>query len=144
LEAQAVNLYFADFKCSGQDYKNTPDVVGLSTDVQGKEELRLVGELKVPWVVPHHSLSYAYDHPQRLRHLLGQAILYMGDLQCGFGFLSTYDETFFLRQVQLASGQWIVEYSPVIYSTEAYEPLGSQGHGSVNNQTPAAQWVVKA
>jgi hypothetical protein len=77
----------------------------------------------------HHSLSRVYGHPQRLRRLLGHPILYMGDLQCGFGFVSTYDETIFLRQVQLASGQWIVKYSPVIYSTDAYEPSGSQGHG---------------
>lgn len=165
LEAQAVNLYFADFKCSGLDYKNVPDIVVLSTTLQGTEELRLVGELKVPWVFPHHSLSYAYGDPQRLRRFLGQPILYMGDLQCAFGFISTYDETVFLRQVQLASGQWSVEYSPVIYSTDVYEPSGSQGPGSglsvsmkqcmfyvamlasaqgpVNNQTPAAQWVVR-
>ncbi|KAJ6178159.1 hypothetical protein N7519_008620 [Penicillium mononematosum] len=125
----------------------------MSTDVQGRDELRLIGEQKVPWIFPHHSLSYAYGHTERPRHLLVQPILYMGDLQCGFGFLSTYDETIFLRQVQLASGQWIVEYSRVIYSTDTYEPSGSQGHGSglsvsmsgpVNNQTPTAQWVVKA
>ncbi|KAI2730069.1 hypothetical protein CBS147332_1921 [Penicillium roqueforti] len=165
LEAQAVNLHFADFKCSGRGYKNLPDVVGLSTTVQGRDELRLIGELKVPWVIPHHSLSYAYGRPQRLKHVLGQPILYIGNLQCGFGFVSTYDETIFLRQVQLASGQWIVEYSPVIYSTDAYQPSGSQGYGSglsvsmrqcmfyvamlasaqgpVNNQTSVAQWVVK-
>ncbi|KAJ5262241.1 hypothetical protein N7524_007546 [Penicillium chrysogenum] len=77
----------------------------------------------------YHSLSRVYGHPQRLRRFLGQPILYIGDLQCGFGFVSTYYETIFLRQVQLASGQWIVKYSPVIYSTDAYEPSGSQGHG---------------
>lgn len=166
LEAQAVNLHFADFKCSGLRYQNIPDVVGLSTTVQGREELRLVGELKVPWVLPHHSLSRAYSQPQRLRRFLGQPILYMGELQSAFGFVSTYNETIFLRQTQLASGQWHIEYSPVIYSTDAYEPSSSQGHGSgpfvsmrqcmfyvaslasgqgpVNNQTPAAQWVVRS
>ncbi|KAJ5969318.1 hypothetical protein N7501_005566 [Penicillium viridicatum] len=40
-------------------YKNVPDIVGLSTTVQGREELRLIGELKVPWVVPEHSLYRA-------------------------------------------------------------------------------------
>ncbi|KAJ9488331.1 hypothetical protein VN97_g4951 [Penicillium thymicola] len=54
----------------------------------------------------------------------------MGELQCAFGFISTYDETIFLRQVQMASGQWVVEYSSVTYSTDAYEPSGSQGPGS--------------
>ncbi|CAI7580556.1 unnamed protein product [Penicillium discolor] len=117
LEAQAVNLHFADFKCSGLQYKNVPDIVGLSTTVQGGVELRLVGELKVPWV-PHHSLSRAYGQPQQLRYLLGQPILYMRELQCAFGFVSTYNQTIFLRQTQLAGGQWQVEYSPVIYSTD--------------------------
>lgn len=40
-------------------YKNVPDIVGLSTTVQGREELRLIGKLKVPWVVPDHSLDRA-------------------------------------------------------------------------------------
>ncbi|OQE20810.1 hypothetical protein PENFLA_c015G10527 [Penicillium flavigenum] len=60
--------------------------------------------------------------------------------------------------------QWQVEYSPVTYATDVYEPSGSQGYGSalsvsmrqcmlyvaklassqglVNNQTPATQWLV--
>lgn len=135
--------------------------MGLSTTVEGREELRLVGELKVPWVVPHHSLSSAYSQPQRLRRVLGQPALYMGELQSAFGFVSTYNETIFLRQSQLPSGQWHVEYSPVIYSTDMYEPSGSgpsasmrqcmfyvatlaSGQGPVNNQTPAAQWVVRS
>ncbi|KAJ6167543.1 hypothetical protein N7497_000386 [Penicillium chrysogenum] len=75
-----------------------------------------------PWVVPHHSLSRAYGRPQRLRRLLGQPILYTGDLQCAFGFVSKYNQTIFLRQVLLPNGQWVVEYSPVIYSTDAYKP----------------------
>ena len=51
METQAVNLHFADFRCSGIQYKDVPDVVELSTTVQGREELRLVGELKVPWAM---------------------------------------------------------------------------------------------
>ncbi|KAJ5969317.1 hypothetical protein N7501_005565 [Penicillium viridicatum] len=54
----------------------------------------------------------------------------MGDLQSAFGFVSTYNETSFLHQAQLPSGQWHAEYSPVIHSTDVYEPSGSQGHGS--------------
>ncbi|KAJ9491367.1 hypothetical protein VN97_g1899 [Penicillium thymicola] len=164
LEAQGVNLHFADFACSGLQYDHVPGIVDLSTTVQGTE-LRLVGELMVPWV-PEHSLSHVYGQTERLRHALGQPILYMGDLQSAFGFVSTYNETIFLRQTQLPSGQWHVEYSPVIYSTDVYEPSsGSQDHdagpsvsmrqcmfyvatlasgqGPVNNQTPAAQWVVR-
>lgn len=175
LEAQGVNLHFADFKCSGLQYQNVPDVVGLSTivqgtavqgtTVQGRKVLRLVGELKVPWV-PQHSLRDAYDKPQRLRHILGQPLLYMGELGSAFGFLSTYNQTIFLRQIQLPSGNWHVEYSPVIYSSDAYVPSHTQGNstvssvsmrqcmfyvatiasvqGPVHNQTPPAQWVVQS
>lgn len=164
LEAQGVDLHFADFACAGLQYDHVPDIVGLSITAQGTE-LRLVGEVMVPWV-PEHSLSRVYGQTERLRHVFGQPILYMGDLQCAYGFISTYDETIFFRQAQLPSGEWHVEYSPVIYSTDVYESSGSQGHGSgpsvsmrqcmfyvatlasgqgpVNNQTPAAQWVVRA
>ncbi|KAJ5831172.1 uncharacterized protein N7525_009425 [Penicillium rubens] len=47
-----------------------------------------------------------------------------------FGFVNTYEQTIYLRQVQLPNGQWVVEYSPVIHATDAYKPAGSQGHGS--------------
>ncbi|OQD69307.1 hypothetical protein PENPOL_c002G10652 [Penicillium polonicum] len=131
LEAQGVNLHFADFKCSGLQYQNVPDVVGLSTIVQGtavqgttvqsRKVLRLVGELKVPWV-PQHSLRDAYDKPQRLRHILGQPLLHMGELGSAFGFMSTYNQTIFLRQIQLPSGNWHVEYSPINGVNAAEDP----------------------
>ncbi|CAG8295232.1 unnamed protein product [Penicillium salamii] len=47
LEATAINLYFADFKSSGVEYVNTPDVVGLQT-VGDDTAIKLVWELKVP------------------------------------------------------------------------------------------------
>jgi hypothetical protein len=52
LEATAVNLYFADVKSSGVIYDNTLDVVGLQT-VDNNATIKLVGELKVLWVVKH-------------------------------------------------------------------------------------------
>lgn len=152
-------MHFADFKFSGLEYRKVPDVVGLSAIVQNGEELRLIGELKVPWVSPSHSLSRAYGSLKRLRRFLGQPVLYMGDIQCEFGFVSTYNETIFLRQSQLASGQSQIEYSPVTNSTDVYEPSGlsvsmrqymfyvatlASSQGPVNNQTPAAQWVVSS
>lgn len=161
LEAQGINLSFGDFKCSGIIYENIPDVIGLSRTIQGNDELSLIGELKVPWVLAH-SISDAYHTPKGLRRLLGQPLLYMRDLGSAYGFLSTYEETIFLYQTQLANGQWHVEYSPVVWSTDIYEPsqgpssipslsmrqcmfyvagLASQ-HGPVSNQTPASQWVV--
>lgn len=43
----------------------------------------------------------------------GQMAQYMHDLKVKYGFLTTYDETIFLRQV-LINGRWTLEYSPVI------------------------------
>ncbi|KAJ5429094.1 hypothetical protein N7491_006110 [Penicillium cf. griseofulvum] len=140
LEVHAVNLHFEDFKRSGLQYKNIPDIVGLSATVQGQGELRLAARMV--------NLS-------SIRATFGV-----------LGFVSTYDETISPRQIQLASGRWHVEYSPVIYSTDVYDPLDSPSHGSgpsasmrqcmfyvatlasgqgpVNNQTPVAQWVLKS
>ncbi|CAG8898356.1 unnamed protein product [Penicillium egyptiacum] len=54
LEAKAINLYFADFKSSGSNYDKIPDVVGLQ-DMAGITTIKLVGELKTPWVIQHTS-----------------------------------------------------------------------------------------
>ncbi|KAJ5363119.1 hypothetical protein N7541_003963 [Penicillium brevicompactum] len=55
---------FADFKCSGSSYKDPPDVLALSED-SGVANIKIVGELKVPWV-EGHSLDAAdeNDHPR--------------------------------------------------------------------------------
>ncbi|KAJ5968738.1 hypothetical protein N7501_004986 [Penicillium viridicatum] len=149
LEAQSINLQFADFKCLGHPYSNTPDSILMTSSAQ----LRIVGELKVPWV-PAHEMSEAYTDETMLRYLLAQPIQYMKDLNCMYGFMSNYRETIFLRQV-FTGGRWVVEYSPVIQSSTSYvktdllnplaEPIVSlrqcflavaalaQGQGPVNN-----------
>ncbi|KAJ5956006.1 hypothetical protein N7501_010285 [Penicillium viridicatum] len=55
---------FADFKCLGNPYANTPDSIMMTTNGQ----LKVVGELKAPWVEEHKmSEAYAYltVHPRR-------------------------------------------------------------------------------
>lgn len=79
-----------------------------------------------------------------------------------YGFLSTYDETIFLRQ-QEVNGEWEIEYSAVIHASNSYvrsiptdllnSPIVSvkqcflyvaclaSGQGPVFNNTPKPQWV---
>lgn len=159
LQAQSIDLQFADFKCLGLAYANTPD----STLMTGNTQLRIVGELKVPWI-EEHKMSTVYYAEDALRHLLAQPLKYMKDLKCMYGFMSNYDETIFLTQ-QFIQGKWAVDYSPVIHSSISYvkTDLGdvlatptvslrqcflaiahrAQGQGPVDNTTPTSQWVVK-
>jgi hypothetical protein len=114
-EAQQLDMNFSDFKCLGLPYVNTPDVVLKST--QG--ELKIVGEIKVPWIKAHKP-SLACTRDPVLRHLLAQPIQYMQHLRCAYGFYTTYDETVFLRQVSV-NGVWEIEYSPVVFGEAIYQ-----------------------
>jgi hypothetical protein len=114
LQAQSIDIRFADFKCLGNNYTNTPDSILMTTNA----ELKAVGELKVPWVY-EHKMSEVYHEPTMLRHLLAQPIRYMRDLNCMYGFLTTYSETIFLRQ-EFIEDKWVVDYSPVIQASTSY------------------------
>ncbi|CAI7652715.1 unnamed protein product [Penicillium crustosum] len=137
LRAQSIDLQFADFKCLGDPYPKTPDSI-LMTSIA---HLKVIGELKVPWVSAHQ-MSEAYEEETMLRHLLAQPIKYMKDLDC----------------------IWAVEYSPVIQASTSYvktdlgdllaTPIVSlrqcflaiaalaQTQGPVNNTTRMSEWVV--
>lgn len=158
LRAQSIDLQFADFKCLGDPYPKTPDSI-LMTSIA---HLKVIGELKVPWVSAHQ-MSEAYEEETMLRHLLARPIKYMKDLDCMYGFMSNYCETIFLRQVFIGS-RWAVEYSPVIQASTSYvktdlgdllaTPIVSlrqcflaiaalaQTQGPVNNTTRMSEWVV--
>lgn len=118
LEAKSVNLYFGDFKCSGSDYHNIPDVVALQ-DGSGSTSIKLIGELKVPWVGAHDLHTAAQDEDS-LRRKLAQPVRDMQQLECEYGFISTYEHTIFLRQFQFPDGRWEVWYSPPISSSTYY------------------------
>jgi hypothetical protein len=159
LNAQSIDLEFADFKCLGNPYANTPDSILMTKNAQ----LKVVEELKVPWMY-EHEMSEAYEEEIMLRHLLAQPIKYMNDLNCTYGFMSNYSETIFLRQ-QFIEGKWVVDYSPVIQASTSYvkTDLGdllatpvvslrqcflavaalAQAQGPVDNTTPKSEWVVQ-
>ncbi|KAJ5405263.1 hypothetical protein N7465_006547 [Penicillium sp. CMV-2018d] len=65
--AQSIGLEFADFKCLGNPYANTPDSIMMTTNGQ----LKVVGELKAPWVEEH---KMSEEKKTMLRHLLAQPI----------------------------------------------------------------------
>lgn len=77
--------------------------------------LKVVGELKVPWVREHFIDDELNDNDDdELRNIPAQPINYMQKLGRVYGSLSNYIETIFLRQLINYQGIWKVEYSPVI------------------------------
>lgn len=123
LEAKSVDLYFGDFKCSGSKYPNTPDIVALQNGSDGPK-IKLVGELKVPWVEAH-DLQDAIKDEFLLRRIIAQPVRDMQGLDCEYGFISTYKDTVFLRQFQSPGGEWVVWRSPLISSSAYYVPRTS-------------------
>ncbi|KAJ5200276.1 hypothetical protein N7491_008923 [Penicillium cf. griseofulvum] len=111
--ARGVNIRFADFKSVGLQYNKTPDVAIVSRD--SPICLLAVGELKVPWVEAHAIPDNQGDEDD-LCATIGQLAEYMIDLKLPYGFHSTYNETIFLRQVNV-QGVWTIEYSEVINDT---------------------------
>lgn len=81
----------------------------------------------------------------------------MKDLDLKYGFMSTYNETFFVRQEQdTITGIWELQYSPVIkHSTSAdlrsnipslrqciwYVARCAEAMPYVQNNTPSQRWV---
>ncbi|KAJ5580254.1 uncharacterized protein N7459_006239 [Penicillium hispanicum] len=129
-KAQTMNIAFGDFKCVGNTVAITPDIAMFAT-LNRRPELKAIGEMKVPWVIRHDiSSTWELGDEEWFRTLLAQPIQYMKKLKCKYGFLSTYDQTIFLRQ-HYARGQWEVHYSPVIFaSTSLVNPTGAvQGGG---------------
>ncbi|KAJ5592206.1 hypothetical protein N7537_009110 [Penicillium hordei] len=163
-EAQSINIALGDFKCTGLSYSKTPDVVMLSLpDLQNGnvQQLRVVGEVKVPWLIEHR-LDLCAANSTWLREVLAQPISYMLDLGCVYGFITNYCQTMFLRQIQVGS-TWRIEHSPVIESSVRYVPsdpanqvIGpmltfnqcllylatiAETQGPITNPTPRSQWI---
>lgn len=53
--------------------------------------------------------------------MIGQIARYMFDNDLKYGFLTTYNQTIFLRKVEVA-GKWTLEYSPVIHHDDSWNP----------------------
>jgi len=75
-----------------------------------------IGEVKAFWI-PDHGLHEVEE--SHLRLLLAQPLRYMRDAQCEYGFLTTYNQTIFLRQVQ-TNNVWGAEYSRVVFRDDEY------------------------
>ncbi|KAH8427142.1 uncharacterized protein LDX57_004859 [Aspergillus melleus] len=117
-----LDIAFADFRASNAVMGGwVPD----SGCITAAGELRGVGEDKVGWV-PAHSLTDAVEEGGRyLRKVVGQIARYLRLGQVRYGFLTTYDETIFLRQVKSRGGVWRLEYSePIRHDARAGQNSG--------------------
>ncbi|OQD70622.1 hypothetical protein PENDEC_c022G03081 [Penicillium decumbens] len=117
LEFQQEQLLFGDFKGANPPYPGYPKIPDFV--VKGPSgDSKLVGEAKVPWIEKHdleHALEeYGNGNDFYLRHLLGQIAAYMQETDRKHAFLTTYEQTIFLRKVDV-NRKWTMEYSPVIY-----------------------------
>ncbi|KAJ9490109.1 hypothetical protein VN97_g3167 [Penicillium thymicola] len=119
LQVQGHNLRCGDFKAGNSTARTAtprvPDIVMLNAN----SAIKVVGEVKTPWAGNHVKMlsrgveAFEDGNEGRLRHLLGQVSRYMRDQNASYAFLSTYDETIFLRKVD-DQGVWTLEYSPVV------------------------------
>ncbi|KAE8144195.1 hypothetical protein BDV25DRAFT_145895 [Aspergillus avenaceus] len=145
------------------DYKSSSDqcIKGKVPDVAIMDHnnlLRIVGELKTPWI-DHHDLEAAHRDHIRLRRLFGQIVGYMVTAKLKYGFISTYCMTIFLKQ-EVIGGVWTIAFSrPIMSCTEwknvedgNYEDTVSlrecflylvrmaENDHIANNQVPEEQW----
>lgn len=155
---QGIDIIFADFKSLGSPYSGIPDAIMKDKD----NGLKVVGELKSPWI-KEHQLSRLYKHEQLLRRIIAQPVEYMMDLRCKYGFISTYNETIFLRQ-EYVNGEWVIDYSPPIDRSSSHvrsDPANvlestvvsvkqcflyvaklASAQGPVQNNTPKFLWIT--
>lgn len=156
-EAQRLDIQFADFKCLPSLGNNdmVPDCVMKTS----RNELKVVGELKVPWVPRHGITRYLRFEPfiqdSRFRVSVGQVLRYMKELGCMYGFLSNYEEAIFLRQRHNGT-TWVVDCSPVILASNVhtkesptvtvrecffYIAILARPQAIVDNRLPPSEWV---
>ncbi|KAI2788404.1 hypothetical protein POX_e06420 [Penicillium oxalicum] len=99
-------------------YKMSPDFVLVTSAHKAK----VVGEVKVPWICEHNLDKLIIEFESGLnvygfRHVLGQIAEYMLEFRLKYGFLTTYEQTIFLRKVEVGR-YWALEYSPVIQNSD--------------------------
>ncbi|KAE8164788.1 hypothetical protein BDV40DRAFT_298107 [Aspergillus tamarii] len=117
-----IDMCFADYKATigpriGQ---KTPDLVCMT--IAGN--LRIVGEIKVPWIKEHDIAAALEDvFPCKVSRLFGQIAQYMKLANLRYVFLTTYERTVFSRQV-VSNGRWVLQCSePIKGSTASKDPL---------------------
>ncbi|KAL1965476.1 hypothetical protein VTN77DRAFT_5732 [Rasamsonia byssochlamydoides] len=124
---RGIDVRFGDSKLSNTEMAGIPDICLFDSN----GEMLVAGEIKTPWV---HSLSYAFLSSDLLRKALGQIAQYMLGANVRFGFLSTYDETIFLRQDPDPDNteSFILWYSNVIRHKTTSQPVPEGKSGRQN------------
>ncbi|KGO44398.1 hypothetical protein PEXP_000890 [Penicillium expansum] len=126
LQAQRHRLRMGDFKATtraADGYRRVPDMV-IFDDVS---DIKVVGEVKAPWPDAHRDMlsdgvdDFETGQEALFRRGLGQIARYMRELNVKYGFMSTYEETIFLRKVDVR-GVWTLQYSPVMRFDDLYTP----------------------
>ncbi|KAH8805001.1 hypothetical protein F5884DRAFT_754579 [Xylogone sp. PMI_703] len=122
LQDEQILCCFGDASASlwPTDSHGFPDVVLMTNDGC----VRFVREMVIPWV---HKLHRAMRNERRWRKFMGQTSRYMWLGGCKYGFLSTYDETVFLKQDidPQNPGGYALFYSDIIlHSTSSEEVPG--------------------
>ncbi|DAA77265.1 TPA_exp: Uncharacterized protein A8136_6525 [Trichophyton benhamiae CBS 112371] len=133
--ANGVKARFGDFKvcAESQGEADVPDFVAVhctAKNLHALEQLdssevpylKFVGEAKTPW---RHDLGKIHhDFTTRKKstidRALGQIAKYMYDHKMRYGFLTTYDETIFLKQECFEGSTWgLLISSPIPFDTSA-------------------------
>lgn len=113
---------FGDDKgCAGHNLGGEPDIVCLTDTGQP----RLVGEMKTPWA---HNIEEAMDPARPHRETwLAQITQYMFESGCRYGFLSTYEQTVFLKLERYPqNSSYALWYSDIILSNTAAKDVKPQ------------------
>ncbi|WEW58793.1 hypothetical protein PRK78_004261 [Emydomyces testavorans] len=126
-DVQNLDLRVVDFKTYQAMVSpgvKVPDMVIMHSDTS----LGLIGEVQAPW---KHYLSVRRLHECELRRCLGPIARDMHTRKCKYGFLSTYDETIFLKQGPhpFRAGEWALWYSDIIF--------GNQNSMDIDSTSPA-------
>ncbi|KAE8330048.1 hypothetical protein BDV39DRAFT_191005 [Aspergillus sergii] len=110
-KALQIDMCFADYKAT-----NLPRI-------GRKIRIWIVGEIKVPWVDDHDIDRTLEDgFPRKISQLFGQIAQYMKLANLRYGFLSTYEQTVFFRQI-VSNGRWVLQYSEPIKGSTKYEEV---------------------
>ena len=156
LQNHQQHVRFSDYKSAQRSsgLEGEPDAVLMDNAFQ----IKAVGEIKA-WWIPAHQLGQSLLELAWLRRILAQPVGYMLDHQCKYGFITTYKESIFLRQVKYSDGTWGIEYSPLVLgcdfadvSTDVEPVLSTrqclfhfarmaEHDGDVNNPTPRKDWI---
>ncbi|EGE04538.1 hypothetical protein TEQG_03409 [Trichophyton equinum CBS 127.97] len=154
-----------------KEHSKVPDFVAVhctAKDLKGLKELdrneypylKFIGEAKTPW---NHDLGKIYENfvagkKTKINSALGQISKYMYQHKIRYGFLTTYNETIFLKQKLFKDSTWgLLVSTPVSSDIEANRKTGAVSlrqclyylmcvtedpkNRIADNTTPLEQWV---